>query len=367
MGDSKGIQKILRNPAIGLIYLLVFSLLVGQTDVRLATGIALLLSIVGRFLIKKHSRSIHTISVITFAIALPLSFFVFPKLSDIAVFVFVEVIFVLALFSMYVFSPGILLRQARNKNPLTKNYLAESFRVSLHSQYGLTIHLLIISLYFSFISAGNQSADHLVVVLSCQLTLITIYVLESIRLKILDKKLIEEEWLPVVTEQGNVTGKVAKSVTKDLKNKFMHPVVRVALIYKGCIYLKNRGQGRLLNPGMLDYPFEKYMHFNHEIDEAVHNSIRKECGSDDLPLRFLLKYIFENDTTKRLIFLFVSEIEDDNIFNQLHLSDGKLWTEAQIEDNLGANIFSECFELEFEYLKNTTLLAYRLRSQKKSG
>jgi hypothetical protein len=52
----------------------------------------------------------------------------------------------------------------------------------------------------------------------------------------------------------------------------------------------------------------------------------------------------------------VSEIETEDMFNSLQLQDGKLWTEAQIEDNLGNNLFCECFEMEYEYLKNTVLL-----------
>lgn len=136
----------------------------------------------------------------------------------------------------------------------------------------------------------------------------------------------------------------------------MHPVVRVALINNGKIYLKKRDATRLLNPGALDYPFEKYMQYNHDIDEAVHNAVRKEIGIEEIPLRFLLKYIFENNDTKRLVFLYVSIIDDDEKFGKLHLRDGKLWTAIQIEDNMGSNIFSECFELEFDYLKNTVLL-----------
>jgi len=71
---------------------------------------------------------------------------------------------------------------------------------------------------------------------------------------------------------------------------------------QGSIYLQERDRTRLLNPGMLDYPFEKYMQYNDEIDETVRRSISQECGSNALPLQFLLKYIFENETTKRLVF-----------------------------------------------------------------
>lgn len=63
-----------------------------------------------------------------------------------------------------------------------------------------------------------------------------------------------------------------------------------------------------------------------------------------------------------MIFLYVSIIDDEEKFNSLELKDGKLWTEKQIEENRNSNIFSECFELEFEYLKNTVLLNYKLKA-----
>ena len=73
--------------------------------------------------------------------------------------------------------------------------------------------------------------------------------------------------------------------------------------------------------------------------------------------------MFENEDTKRLVFLYVSDIEDEELFDSLRLEGGKLWTEAQIEDNLGTMLFSECFEMEYEYLKNTILLAHRFRTK----
>src|SRR5690606_2803937 len=120
---------------------------------------------------------------------------------------------------------------------------------------------------------------------------------------------------------------------------------------------------RVLNPGKLDHPFEEYMEFKGELDKSVRESIGKECGNDNIPVRFLLKYTFENEITKRLILFYVAEIDDDVMFNSLNLQGGKLWTTAQIEDNMGLEIFSECFELEFEYLKNTLLLVQQYKKK----
>lgn len=358
MGDSSGIQKILRNPAFGLIPLLIFSIILGQIDTRIAIAIGLILSGIGYFAVKRYSRLIYDISLFTFGIALILSFFIFQRLSNFMVFLAVEIIFVLTIIFTRLTRPRIVHRLAKSENLILKNYLSESFRVAFQTQYGLSIHLLLILLFFIF-GYDHIAVNRIIAIGMAQVFLIIIMIMEAIRLNILDKKLYDEEWLPVVNEKGAVTGKIAKSVTKDMKNKFMHPVVRVALIHKGKLYLKKRDASRILDPGKLDYPFEKYMKFKHELDEAVHNAIRRECGVDDIPLRFLLKYIFENSYTKRLIFLYVSDIRDEAAFNAMQLRDGKLWTEVQIEDNMGTGIFSECLELEYEYLKNTVLLAHQ--------
>jgi hypothetical protein len=350
-------HKITRNPAFGLLPMLIFSLLVGRIEILVAISVALALSIIGLFVVNKHSRAIYQTSVIAFAISLLWSVFSFTDISDLDRFVVVEIIFVLSLVGMRLSRAKIVHQSARKANPTVKNYLSESFRVAFQTQYGLSIHLLFVLLFHIFGVTGSSLFTVLAELLICQIILVTIILAESTRLRILDKKLRNEEWLPIITEQGAVTGKVAKSVTKDLKNKYMHPIVRIALIYDGKIYLRERKQSYLLSPGLLDYPFEKYVLFEEEIDATVKKCIREKCGDVDIPLRFILKYVFENDITKRLVFLYVSDIEDEALFNSLNLNDGKLWTISQIDDNMGTDTFSECFELEYEYLKNTVLLA----------
>lgn len=355
MGEGSAIIKQLRNPAYGLIPLLVFTILLRFVETGVAMGIGLGLSLVGVFAVRKYSRMLYDISAVTFSVALLLLLFYYP-LDSFGKFVMIETIFVVVLMVSRLIRTRVIILLTKNKKANVRSYLSESFRVAFQAQYALFFHLLVILVYFNVSAIKTPWISTSQIIIVAQLIILTIIALEMIRFALLDKKLRKEEWLPVVTEAGEVTGKVAKSVTKEMKNKFMHPVVRVALINNGKIYLKKRDATRLLNPGALDYPFEKYMQYNHDIDEAVHNAVRKEIGIEEIPLRFLLKYIFENNDTKRLVFLYVSIIDDDEKFGKLHLRDGKLWTAIQIEDNMGSNIFSECFELEFDYLKNTVLL-----------
>lgn len=363
METCSQLNKALKNPAFGLLPLLIFALIQHGNNTGMALVVGLMLSLLGFFVVKRHSRLIYDISIITFALSLLAFYFFSPELDNFKVFVFVDTVFVLMLMLMRLSRTKVIYYLARLRKTYNKDCLSESFRVAFQTQYGLSFHLLLMLAYYAFNESGNIVSNLLAFKILVISILVLIILIETIRLHLLGKKLFKEEWLPVVTEKGDVMGRIAKSVSKDLKNKLMHPVVRVALVYDGKIYLKKRSESRLLNPGLLDYPFEKYMQFDHAIDEAVHNAVKRECGTDEIPLRFLLKYTFENEATKRLIFLYVSVIEDERIFNKLHLSNGKLWTASQIEDNINSHIFSECFELEYDYLKNTVLLAHRLKQK----
>ena len=345
----------MRNPALGLVPLLVFSLLIRNVDIRLSSLIALALSVIGFFLVNRHSRWIYKVSIIAFTVSLVWALITFADIYYFERFVVVEIIFVLSLIAVRLTRPKVLHLAAKRDSPIARSYLNEAFRVAFQTQYGLSIHLMFVLLLHIF----RVDIDIIMIMaglITCQIILIIIILKEEIRLRILDKKLQSEEWLPIVNEEGSVTGRVAKSVTKEMKNKYMHPVVRVAFIYDGKIYLQERKPTFQLDPGKLDYPIEKFVLFQHEIGTTVKEYVKKIAGEVEIPLRFILKYVFENELVKRLVLLYVSDISDEKMYNSINLQGGKLWTTAQIDDNMGEGIFSECFELEYEYLKNTVLL-----------
>lgn len=144
----------------------------------------------------------------------------------------------------------------------------------------------------------------------------------------------------------------------------MHPVVRVALIHKGDVYLQKRSETDTLDPGSYDHPFEKYMLFNHEINIAVRNSISRALNMQELPFNFLIKYVYENEETKRLIFLFIARIETEEQLKSISLLNGKFWTAKQIEESFSdEKVFSECFQLEYEYLKNVVIQAELVKNE----
>lgn len=363
---NKGLKKYISNPVVGLLpFILFITLRTFEVEVEYAAIVSIIFAIVGEFVIRTFYKSrgfsvSFYISGIALLVALIAWAFTHESVKKPHTFMVIAEVCIICLFmitrasKIYVASTFF-----RKKNMFQKALLNEYFDSITIIQYSLTLHVFGIMLYrqFTFTSAYSEILDIIIFSIIPILLILSTGVYQVIKVSRLATKLRKEEWLPIVTEKGEVTGKIAKSVSLDMKNKFLHPVVRVALISKTKVYLQARPQNDILNPRKLDYPFEKYMLFNHEINLAARNSVRKMIGDDlDVSLKFLLKYVFENDDTRRLIFLFVAEVEDEDMIKREGNMHGKFWTVKQLEEGFADEIFSECFELEFEYLKNMVLL-----------
>lgn len=364
LGD--GLKKYIMNPCLGLLPLLLYTLLYYLTsDIYISLVSGLIFAVIAEIGLRIWTKTMRLglmffVSFISLAITFVLwmllhesfinnyLFVVFPEIFT------VSIIIVMRLSKVYV-----NLHYFKKENILQKAFINEFFEVSAFIQYFLTIHLFIVLIHKHLMdNIGIENKfDTLIYIWTPIVGIAALIIYESFKMRRIVKKLKKEEWLPIVDEKGQVTGKIAKSVSRQMKNKFLHPVVRIALVCNGKIYLQARSSDDICEPGKIDYPFEKYMLFNHQINLVARNSIYRILGRE-LPFSFLLKYTYENENTKRLIFLFVSRIKEESEVEKLGSLTGKFWSVKQIESDFGDDSkFSECFQLEFEYLKNTVLLA----------
>ena len=178
----------------------------------------------------------------------------------------------------------------------------------------------------------------------------------------LQGRLKKEMWLPVLNDKGSVIGCIAYSVSRLLPKKYYHPIVRVALIHNGMLYLAKRSEYAYVSASLIDYPFYRYVLFRQSIESAAQQAIEKlKTLTGKISPKLLIRYTFENEKIKHQVSLFIIRISDENVLEQYkEIQDGKLWSIQQIEENLGKGIFSIYFEHEFSYLKNTVLLAENL-------
>jgi hypothetical protein len=162
------------------------------------------------FVVKRHSRLFTTFLGNIF-ILFPLIILLGSKIDSTRIFVAAEVIFVLSLIVSRLSRPKIILRLARNDNPSARNYLNESFRVAFLSQYGLSIHLLIVLALFLFSVDGLSLIEIPIIKITAQLILLN-YVPRILRLNIFVNK--SSTGLAAVVNKKRFNRKIAKSLRK---------------------------------------------------------------------------------------------------------------------------------------------------------
>ncbi|MDR1981952.1 MAG: hypothetical protein LBQ39_10105 [Tannerellaceae bacterium] len=222
-------------------------------------------------------------------------------------------------------------------------------------------HLYTLHLFFLLIHTQapfmphDAGVDHFLYQKTGILIGLSVILYEQVRIMILRRRLRKEMWLPVLDERGRVTGRVARSVSRRSLKKFFHPVVRVAVVYKGMLYLVKREQSDYLSPGLYDYPLEKEVLYRYSIHGTVCDAIRVFNEDKSIIPQFMIRYTFENERLKYLVSLYTICLRTEKQFQQC--CGGKLWTARQIEENMDSGIFGACFEKEFPYLQNTILLA----------
>ena len=240
-------------------------------------------------------------------------------------------------------------RPALKRAPL-RTALNEFFFLAQIAQNIYTLHLFIL-LFYMILPENYQHiwVERLLYREAPLFIGLGIIVYEQIRVSMMKHGLAEEKWLPVLDKKGKVIGRIAYSVSLTSQARhYCHPVVRIAVVYDGMLYLVKRGSVQPVSPEALDHPF--YGH----VRELLGNSLTKGEAKPHL----LVRYPFENERVTQLVSLYVLTLHSEEAFvNYVKTAEGKLWTPRQIEENLQQGLFSEYFEKEYAYLQHTVLLA----------
>ncbi len=241
------------------------------------------------------------------------------------------------------------------KKSIIKTSLYEFFFISQIFQNLFTFHLFLLLFFIEFKEGVSSTrTEHFLYLYLPLLLGFSVFLYEKIRIRLVQGKLRQEKWLPVLNEKGRVVGSMAQSVSRSSSRKYIHPVVRIAVTFNGMIYLVKMNKDDYLFPEKLDLPYMGDVLFQQSIEEAV-NALTSTLDDVIPKPRFLVRYTFENEKVKQLVSLFVISLQNED--QSRHFTGGKLWTTRQVEDNMNSGIFSGYFENEFPYLLNTVLLA----------
>lgn len=362
------IKKGLDNQAIGVLPLLLFMFLDNYFSYMLSFIIGITFCFVCIFLFQVLIKDrVYQFLLLPSAATLVLySIFLCLKLEPV-LFIYspliTEVLLVVVL-SIVGFTKRTVLQRIRNskhpgyKRTLLRTTLNEFYFVSQLIQNAYTVHLFIILLY-SILPDEMQSmnAEQFIYRQLGIIIGVLIIIYEQVRLSMMQGSLRKEMWVPVLNDAGKVIGCMARSVSRALPKKYYHPVVRVAVVYNGMLYLVKRRKDEFVFAEVLDYPFRKYVLFRHSIENTMKEAIGDLSNDKSITPRFLIRYTFENEKVKHLVSLYVVCLRTEEQLQECKSRNGKLWTARQIEENMSSGIFSGYFEKEFPYLQNTILFA----------
>lgn len=359
-------KRTLSNQGIGLIPLLLAMIFDNHFSYITAFIIGISLCLLGFILIYLFRKeAIYQFLLIPTTIALIFySIFLFfnlqPVLYDFSILIAeILLVVVLAFFGFFKRSISAKIRNSKlptQKRSTLRATVNEAYFIAQITQNLYTLHLFTILLYIhlpqSVRSTGVEAFlyQHLGIIIG-----IFIIIYGQIRTQMMYGSLRKEVWLPVLNDKGHVVGSMARSISRSSSKKYYHPIIRIAVLYNGMLYLKKRNKDEYVSPELLDYPLYRYVRYHQNIDDALRETLGSLYNDKSIQPRFMIRYTFENDYAKHLVHLYTICIRTEEQLK--HFTDGKLWTPKQIEDNMDAGIFCEYFEKEFPYLQSTVLLA----------
>jgi len=164
-----------------------------------------------------------------------------------------------------------------------------------------------------------------------------------------------EEWLPVVEENGKIIGKAPRSLCHKGEN-ILHPVVHLHVLNSyGHIFLQKRPADKLVQPGKWDTAVGGHITFGEDLETALKREAFEEIGLENFAAKPLGKYRWDSEIESELVYYFVSYDYKKIRLHSEEVTEGRFWSHSQIEKHLGQGIFTPNFEYEYQLLKNGAL------------
>ena len=182
------------------------------------------------------------------------------------------------------------------------------------------------------------------------------FLIEMYRQRRNKNRLLKEEWVPLVDEQGKVVGKAPRSQVHN-GSKLLHPVVHLHVLNKnGSILLQKRPMNKLIQPGKWDTAVGGHISAGETLEQALKKEAAEEIGLNDFSAQLQLVYKWESEVEAELVYLFTTFDFKHTGIQSDEVDELRFWTRKQIESDLKKDIFTPNFENEYVILKDRKLI-----------
>lgn len=160
------------------------------------------------------------------------------------------------------------------------------------------------------------------------------------------------EMFPLIDEEGNVVGKAERSYCHG-GSMALHPVVHLHITdLTGRLYLQKRSMTKDIAPGRWDTAVGGHVDYGETLDEAVRREAHEELSLRfRTEPRFLFQYIWQSERERELVTAFHIVYNGKLTPDHDEVDEGRFWTNEEIRQQLGRDVFTEQFERkEFPHL-----------------
>ncbi|MEE0690661.1 MAG: NUDIX domain-containing protein [Bacteroidaceae bacterium] len=159
----------------------------------------------------------------------------------------------------------------------------------------------------------------------------------------------QDELLPLVDENGNITGAATRGECHN-GSMMMHPVVHLHVFNsKGELYLQKRPEWKDIQPGKWDTAVGGHIDLGEHVEQALFREAGEELGIEGFTPEALPQYAFRSACECEMVYPYKT-VYDKDIRPSEETSGGRFWSMDEIRESIGKGILTPNFEQEFRKL-----------------
>lgn len=159
----------------------------------------------------------------------------------------------------------------------------------------------------------------------------------------------QDELLPLVDENGNITGAATRGECHN-GSMMMHPVVHLHVFNsKGELYLQKRPEWKDIQPGKWDTAVGGHIDLGEHVEQALFREAGEELGIEGFTPEALPQYVFRSACECEMVYPYKT-VYDKDICPSEETSGGRFWNIDEIRESIGKDILTPNFEQEFKKL-----------------